>query len=126
MEELYNECAAGSMDVVMSSTTTSMDISESFRAEDLSKTDFFDFVSAPEMAPIGDRTPSNNGPLTTSHNSNPASNATSHHHPSSNSSVGTTIGPDTNGNVEHHHQQPLQGYDQVRRIKRLLMVKNCG
>lgn len=31
----------------MTSSATSMDISESFRAEDLSKTDFFDFVSAP-------------------------------------------------------------------------------
>lgn len=28
-------------------SATSMDISESFRPEDLSKTDFFDFVSAP-------------------------------------------------------------------------------
>ncbi|ALC46933.1 CG4374 [Drosophila busckii] len=31
------------------STSTGMDISESFRAEDLSKTDFFDFVTAPDM-----------------------------------------------------------------------------
>lgn len=31
----------------MTSSATSMDISESFRPEDLSKTDFFDFVSAP-------------------------------------------------------------------------------
>lgn len=31
----------------MTSSAASMDISESFRAEDLSKTDFFDFVSAP-------------------------------------------------------------------------------
>jgi hypothetical protein len=31
----------------MTSPATSMDISESFRPEDLSKTDFFDFVSAP-------------------------------------------------------------------------------
>lgn len=31
------------------STSTGMDISESFRTEDLSKTDFFDFVTAPDM-----------------------------------------------------------------------------
>ncbi|XP_055857007.1 ichor [Episyrphus balteatus] len=31
------------------SSTTSMDISETFRPEDLSKTDFFDFVTAPDM-----------------------------------------------------------------------------
>ncbi|XP_030371231.1 uncharacterized transmembrane protein DDB_G0289901 [Scaptodrosophila lebanonensis] len=31
------------------STSAGMDISESFRAEDLSKTDFFDFVTAPDM-----------------------------------------------------------------------------
>lgn len=31
----------------MTSSTTSMDINESFRPEDLSKTDFFDYVSAP-------------------------------------------------------------------------------
>lgn len=32
----------------MTSSATRMDISESFRPEDLSKTDFFDFVSAPQ------------------------------------------------------------------------------
>lgn len=31
----------------MTSSAKSMDITESFRPEDLSKTDFFDFVSAP-------------------------------------------------------------------------------
>lgn len=37
---------------VMSSSARGMDISESFRPEDLSKTDFFDFVTAaaPEMS----------------------------------------------------------------------------
>lgn len=30
-------------------SSSGMDISESFRAEDLSKTDFFDFVTAPDM-----------------------------------------------------------------------------
>lgn len=29
--------------------STSMDITESFRPEDLSKTDFFDFVTAPDL-----------------------------------------------------------------------------
>jgi hypothetical protein len=33
---------------VTSTSTTSMDISESFRPEDLSKTDFFDFVTSPD------------------------------------------------------------------------------
>ena len=32
----------------MTSSASSMDLSESFRPEDLSKTDFFDFVSAPQ------------------------------------------------------------------------------
>lgn len=43
--------------MVMSST--SMDISETFRPEDLSKTDFFDFVTAPEMGIGVDRPPGN-------------------------------------------------------------------
>lgn len=30
-------------------SSTSMDITESFRPEDLSKTDFFDFVTAPDL-----------------------------------------------------------------------------
>lgn len=44
-------------DVVMSSSMRSMDITESFRPEDLAKTDFFDFVSAPEMNMGVDRPP---------------------------------------------------------------------
>lgn len=48
-----------------------MDISESFRAEDLSKTDFFDFVSAPPEQDgnhatsnaINENTSSNDQPL---------------------------------------------------------------
>ncbi|KFB35212.1 Dvir\GJ23125-PA-like protein [Anopheles sinensis] len=39
-------------DIAMASSSSQMEISEPFRTEDLSKTDFFDFVtgSAPEMA----------------------------------------------------------------------------
>lgn len=33
----------------MTSSVSSMDISDSFRPEDLSKTDFFDFVSPPQQ-----------------------------------------------------------------------------
>lgn len=35
--------------MIVMSSSTSMDISETFRPEDLSKTDFFDFVTAPDM-----------------------------------------------------------------------------
>lgn len=60
-----------------------MDISETFRPEDLSKTDFFDFVTAPDMG-INvvdiDRPPSRDVMKT------------------------------TNGNNDN---QPLQGFDQV-------------
>lgn len=45
-------------------SSTSMDISETFRPEDLSKTDFFDFVTAPDMGigigVVGDRPPGSN------------------------------------------------------------------
>lgn len=40
----------------MSSSTKSMDISETFRPEDLSKTDFFDYVTGPAMTMNVDET----------------------------------------------------------------------
>lgn len=45
---------------VMSSSATSMDIGETFRPEDISKTDFFDFVTPPDMGVVGDRPPGGN------------------------------------------------------------------
>lgn len=44
----------------MSSSATSMDIGETFRPEDISKTDFFDFVTPPDMGGVGDRPPGGN------------------------------------------------------------------
>lgn len=38
-------------------SSTSMDIAETFRPEDLSKTDFFDFVTAPDLGITIDRPP---------------------------------------------------------------------
>lgn len=47
----------------MTSSATKMDISESFHPEDLAKTDFFDFVSAPPPEQDGNQATqnSNNG-----------------------------------------------------------------
>lgn len=49
-------------------SSTSMDITETFRPEDLSKTDFFDFVTAPDLGigvdrPGGDVNGTNDQPL---------------------------------------------------------------
>lgn len=66
-----------------SSAASSMDISETFRPEDLSKTDFFDFVTAPDMG----------------------INVVDIDRPPSRDALKIT-----NGNNEH---QPLQGFDQV-------------
>lgn len=44
--EIHTQPMIGTEDM---SASAGMDISESFRAEDLSKTDFFDFVTAPDM-----------------------------------------------------------------------------
>lgn len=67
----------------MTSATTSMDISESFRPEDLSKTDFFDFVSAPPP----EQQESNQG-----------------------TQSGNNVNSSSNNDQQ---QQPLQGFDQV-------------
>lgn len=64
-------------------SATSMDISESFRPEDLSKTDFFDFVSAP---PEQEQQQEN--------------------------SPGAQSGNNVNSN-SNNDQQALQGFDQV-------------
>ena len=53
----------------MTSSATSMDISESFRPEDLSKTDFFDFVSAPEQD--GNQVTQNNNNINNNNNDQP-------------------------------------------------------
>ena len=67
-------------------TSSGMDISESFRPEDLSKTDFFDFVtaSATEMGANSDDRPPGSGAEST----NAANN---------------------------NNNQPLQGFDQVNK-----------
>lgn len=44
----------------MSFSTQSMDISGAFRPEDLSKTDFFDFVTSPDVAMESDKNHTNN------------------------------------------------------------------
>jgi hypothetical protein len=49
-------------------SATSMDISETFRPEDLSKTDFFDFVSAPPEQENNQGTPSGNNVNSNSNN----------------------------------------------------------
>lgn len=52
-------------DVMSSSAARGMDITESFRPEDLSKTDFFDFVTAAAAAPeMGTGNASGNEPNT--------------------------------------------------------------
>lgn len=43
------------------SSSTSMDISETFRPEDITKADFFDFVSAPELGINIERAPTDGG-----------------------------------------------------------------
>lgn len=68
MLEHTNE--ASSLDAVMSSSTRGMDITESFRPEDLSKTDFFDFVTAPEIGMGVDRPTGGNGTNDSSGNQN--------------------------------------------------------
>lgn len=54
----------------MTSSATSMDISESFRPEDLSKTDFFDFVSAPPE-PEGNQATQNSNNANSNNNDQP-------------------------------------------------------
>lgn len=54
----------------MTSSATSMDISESFRPEDLSKTDFFDFVSAPPE-PEGNQATQNGNNANSNNNDQP-------------------------------------------------------
>lgn len=70
------------------SSSNSMDITESFRPEDLSKTDFFDFVTAPDLGGIA----------TTGGGSGGAGGG----------------GADScSSGVGNNSEQPLQGYDQV-------------
>lgn len=58
MAGIYSEAFMIGFDVTSSN---SMDITESFRPEDLSKTDFFDFVTAPDLGIALDRPPGESG-----------------------------------------------------------------
>lgn len=94
-------------------SSTSMDISETFRPEDLSKTDFFDFVTAPDLGIAIDRPhtasePNNNNSNNTNVNAN---NGNSNNHNSNNAHANNT---GSSSNANGTAEQALQGFDQVR------------
>lgn len=111
-------------------SSTSMDISETFRPEDLSKTDFFDFVTAPDLGIACDRHQEGAGSAepncsngnnagsctsTSSNNNNNNNNNSLHtnHNAINQSGGGAGIG---NANaIGSNEQAALQGFDQVRR-----------
>lgn len=105
-----------------------MDISETFRPEDLSKTDFFDFVTAPDLGIACDRNDgagsaeptSANGTVGnctgTSSNINNNNNNNSTLQPNNNAINQSSGGGISSANaIGSNDQAALQGFDQVCR-----------